>query len=46
MDIEVREIPFKELVADYHGGGEGDLGEAVLGFSVGVSSQLTVVGQP
>ena len=35
-----------EFEGDDQGDGEGELGEAVLGFSVGVSSQLAVVGQP
>ena len=35
-----------EFEGDDQGDGEGELGEAVLGFSVGVSSQLPVVGQP
>ncbi len=35
-----------EFDGDDEGDGEGELGEAVLGFSVGVSSQLAVVGQP
>ncbi len=35
-----------EFDGDDEGDGEGELGEAVLGFSVGVSSHLAVVGQP
>ena len=35
-----------EFEGDDQGDGEGELGEAVLGFSVGVSSKLAVVGQP
>ena len=35
-----------EFVGDDEGDGEGELGEAVLGSPVGVSSQFPVVGQP
>ncbi len=35
-----------EFDGDDQGDGEGDLGEAVAGFSVGVAAQLAVVGQP